>query len=47
LIASLIARYGEERVTEAWDGIHGYPLSWATDPREVFAVAETLNTKGF
>lgn len=46
MIASLVARHGEEAVREAWDRIHGCPLSWATDPREIYAVAESLNTKG-
>jgi len=46
LIASLVERYGEEAIRETWATVHGYPVEWATDPREVFEVAKHFNTKG-
>lgn len=46
MIAALADRYGREAIRETWATVHGYPVEWATDPREIDEVAKFLNTKG-
>jgi len=46
LMAALVERHGRRVVLETWSAVHGYPTEWATDPREIYAVARSLDRKG-
>jgi len=44
-MAALVERHGRATVLKTWFAVHGYPAEWATDPREVYAVAKSLERK--
>ena len=44
-MAALVERHGRRVVLETWSAVHGYPTEWATDPREIYAVAKSLERK--
>jgi hypothetical protein len=41
-LVPLCVRWGWQRVHEAWNRVHAYPVSWVTDLREVLMVSEEL-----
>jgi hypothetical protein len=45
VLLPLVELYGIAAVREAWNAAMGYPLTWATDIRDVFTVAEILESK--